>query len=91
MKPLYLASGSPRRRELLTQIGVPFTAIGAEIDETPWTTKPLRPMSSAWRAARPRRVGKPWTPAWMAACWAPIRLWYWTDEFSANPWTRPTP
>ncbi|WP_223471507.1 MULTISPECIES: Maf family protein [unclassified Pseudomonas] len=35
MKPLYLASGSPRRRELLTQIGVPFTAIGAEIDETP--------------------------------------------------------
>ncbi|WP_457968235.1 Maf-like protein [Pseudomonas sp. R4-84] len=35
MKPLYLASGSPRRRELLTQIGVPFTAIGAVIDETP--------------------------------------------------------
>jgi septum formation protein len=26
MKRLYLASGSPRRRELLTQIGVPFTA-----------------------------------------------------------------
>lgn len=35
MKPLYLASGSPRRRELLTQIGVPFSAISAEIDETP--------------------------------------------------------
>ena len=35
MKPLYLASGSPRRRELLTQIGVSFTAIGADIDETP--------------------------------------------------------
>ncbi|MGD8219850.1 Maf family protein [Pseudomonas thivervalensis] len=35
MKPLYLASGSPRRRELLTQIGVPFTAVGADIDETP--------------------------------------------------------
>lgn len=35
MKSLYLASGSPRRRELLTQIGVPFTAIGADIDETP--------------------------------------------------------
>jgi septum formation protein len=35
MNPLYLASGSPRRRELLTQIGVPFTAIGASIDETP--------------------------------------------------------
>ncbi|AMB84341.1 septum formation protein Maf [Pseudomonas agarici] len=35
MKPLYLASGSPRRRELLTQIGVPFTVISADIDETP--------------------------------------------------------
>ncbi|MGV8919135.1 MAG: Maf family protein [Pseudomonas sp.] len=35
MPPLYLASGSPRRRELLTQIGVPFTAISADIDETP--------------------------------------------------------
>ncbi|NWD03670.1 Maf family protein [Pseudomonas gingeri] len=35
MTQLYLASGSPRRRELLTQIGVPFTAISADIDETP--------------------------------------------------------
>ncbi|MGY3173011.1 septum formation protein [Pseudomonas sp. TE12234] len=35
MKPLYLASGSPRRRELLTQIGVPFSAVSADIDETP--------------------------------------------------------
>lgn len=35
MNPLYLASGSPRRRELLTQIGVPFAAISADIDETP--------------------------------------------------------
>jgi len=35
MKQLYLASGSPRRRELLTQIGVPFCAISADIDETP--------------------------------------------------------
>ncbi|MDZ5433453.1 Maf family protein [Pseudomonas fluorescens] len=37
MKRLYLASNSPRRRELLTQIGVPFTAISADIDETPLT------------------------------------------------------
>ncbi|MCK1790597.1 Maf family protein [Pseudomonas violetae] len=36
MKQLFLASGSPRRRELLTQIGVPFSAISADIDETPW-------------------------------------------------------
>ncbi|WP_017256711.1 Maf family protein, partial [Pseudomonas tolaasii] len=35
MNSLYLASGSPRRRELLTQIGVPFTVVSAAIDETP--------------------------------------------------------
>jgi len=35
MTPLYLASGSPRRRELLTQIGVSFTQVCAPIDETP--------------------------------------------------------
>jgi septum formation protein len=35
MPKLLLASGSPRRRELLTQIGVPFTTLAADIDETP--------------------------------------------------------
>lgn len=35
MTQLYLASGSPRRRELLNQIGVPFTVVSAPIDETP--------------------------------------------------------
>jgi septum formation protein len=34
MPRLYLASGSPRRRELLEQIGVPFERLSAEIDET---------------------------------------------------------
>ncbi|MDV7209655.1 Maf family protein [Azotobacter beijerinckii] len=32
---LYLASGSPRRRELLTQIGVPFVPLALAVDETP--------------------------------------------------------
>ena len=40
MTPLYLASGSPRRRELLTQIGVPFTPVSAAIDETPLAAEP---------------------------------------------------
>ena len=35
MARLFLASGSPRRRELLTQIGVPFTTLPTSIDETP--------------------------------------------------------
>lgn len=33
--PIVLASASPRRRELLTQIGVPFVVLPADIDETP--------------------------------------------------------
>lgn len=35
MPHLFLASASPRRRELLTQIGVPFSLVSASIDETP--------------------------------------------------------
>jgi septum formation protein len=34
-KPIVLASASPRRRELLGGLGVPFTVRAAEIDETP--------------------------------------------------------
>src|SRR5580700_8436405 len=32
---VYLASGSPRRRALLEQIGVPFQVLGVAIDESP--------------------------------------------------------
>jgi septum formation protein len=34
-RPIILASASPRRRELLTQIGITFTVHTADIDETP--------------------------------------------------------
>ena len=34
MPSLYLASASPRRRELLTQIGVPFQMLASSIDES---------------------------------------------------------
>jgi septum formation protein len=47
---LYLASGSPRRRELLTQIGVPFTVVSAAIDETPLTHE--TPVAYVERLAR---------------------------------------
>lgn len=50
MSPLYLASGSPRRRELLTQIGVPYTALSAEIDETPFADE--QPLAYVERLAR---------------------------------------
>ena len=39
MLSLYLASGSPRRRELLTQIDVPFSTVIAAIDETPFANE----------------------------------------------------
>ncbi len=32
--PIYLASRSPRRQELLRQMGVDFTVISADVDET---------------------------------------------------------
>lgn len=35
MPSLYLASTSPRRRELLTQIGVPLSVLATAIDESP--------------------------------------------------------
>lgn len=50
MPPLYLASGSPRRRELLTQIGVPFTGLSAQIDETPFPDE--QPQAYVERLAR---------------------------------------
>jgi septum formation protein len=35
VKSLVLASGSPRRQELLARLGVPFTIVPADVDETP--------------------------------------------------------
>jgi septum formation protein len=40
MAQLFLASGSPRRSELLMQIGVPFTRLVACVDETPLAGEP---------------------------------------------------
>jgi septum formation protein len=40
MATLHLASGSPRRRELLAQIGVSFVTLSASIDETALPNEP---------------------------------------------------
>ena len=59
---LYLASGSPRRAELLAQIGVPFTVLKAPgIDETvhageaprDYVARMAREKAAAGRAAAP--------------------------------------
>jgi septum formation protein len=43
--PLILASVSPRRRDILTQIGIPFESVGSRIDET--FHKKMRPTDFA--------------------------------------------
>jgi septum formation protein len=49
-EPLVLASGSPRRRELLDAAGVPFEVIAPDIDESPRAQEP--PPALAERLAR---------------------------------------
>lgn len=50
MAALYLASGSPRRRELLAQIGVAFLPLALDIDETAQPDE--RPAAYVERLAR---------------------------------------
>lgn len=40
MQKIILASGSPRRRELLTQIGMPFEVITSDVEEVTTATQP---------------------------------------------------
>lgn len=55
--PLVLASGSPRRRELLDQIGIPWEALPVDIDETPGTDE--APAAMVERLARTKaEVGR---------------------------------
>jgi len=49
-----LASSSPRRRELLTQIGVPHTVISADIDETAFPCE--QPRDYVMRIARQKAL-----------------------------------
>ena len=49
MTSLYLASGSPRRRELLAQLGVSFERIVTGIEENALRVKALSSMSLVWR------------------------------------------
>lgn len=49
---VYLASGSPRRRELLTQIGVPFKVLASSVDETPLAEEAPLPYVSRLAAAK---------------------------------------
>jgi len=51
--PIILASASPRRRELLAELGIPFEVRGAEVDELDERTSPhLSPVDLARENAR---------------------------------------
>src|SRR5690606_21330154 len=54
MAALFLASASPRRRELLTQIGVPFELLSITLDETPLPAE--RPEVFVQRLAREKAL-----------------------------------
>jgi septum formation protein len=55
-KPIILASQSPRRRELLAQIGIEFTVVTADIDETPWPGEDHRAYTLRLADAKARAV-----------------------------------
>ena len=42
MRECILASASPRRREILTNLGIPFTVFATDTDETTAETDPAR-------------------------------------------------
>ncbi|HNT74951.1 MAG TPA: Maf family protein [Anaerolineae bacterium] len=50
MKPLWLASQSPRRREMITWLGVPIQTTSADVDESPFADEP--PCEQAVRLAQ---------------------------------------
>ncbi|WP_341504166.1 Maf family protein [Gallaecimonas sp. GXIMD4217] len=50
MPPIYLASQSPRRRELLAQLGLAFATLSIDVDETPLPGEP--PLALVERLAR---------------------------------------
>ncbi|WP_312245666.1 Maf family protein [Stutzerimonas nitrititolerans] len=54
MAALFLASASPRRRELLTQTGVPFELLSITLDETPLPAE--RPEAYVQRLAREKAL-----------------------------------
>ena len=62
---LYLASGSPRRRELLTQLGVSFAVVPAAVDETPRTGEGVEELVSRLAGAKARAglAARPPVPA----------------------------
>ena len=91
---LYLASNSPRRREILERMRLPYTVFRRGGGRAPWRRHPrggsLRNPCRAQRRWRRATVLPP--PAVLAEttfCLRPIRWFFWTDARSANQRTKP--
>lgn len=56
MNTLYLASGSPRRQELLAQLGVTFERLIPGIEEQRHPQESAQQYVSVWRAKKRRLV-----------------------------------
>ncbi|VFS84834.1 Maf-like protein yhdE [Raoultella planticola] len=72
MTTLYLASGSPRRQELLTQLGLSFERLVPGIEERRLPQESAGIMLRVWRVKK-RRRGSHW-PRAICRCWGPIPL-----------------
>ena len=96
---IYLASRSPRRRELLSQIGVRYHLLlfRERVGENPTSTRacsrarPRPPTSSAWRAPRPKPAGAACCSGTCRRrrCSPPTPRWRSTTASSASPRTAP--
>ena len=56
---LVLASGSPRRRELLARLGLDFEVRAADVDETPLPGEPARALVLRLALAKARKLCRP--------------------------------
>ena len=88
---IYLASASPRRRELLSQIGVPFQVLSVEIDESPRAHEApdryvVRLAEAKAAAGRMRQ-----DPVASARCSGRTRRWWSMAPSSASPPMAPMP
>jgi len=58
LKPLILASGSPRRKQLLAQIGIEFSVIQSDIDEDFSLSLPPEAFTEHWAREKAKNVGE---------------------------------
>ena len=56
--PVVLASGSPRRREILTRLGVPFEVFPPDIDESPHPGERPEPLATRLAEEKAQAVAK---------------------------------